>query len=1305
MKKSKSRLFSILLAFLVAMMSIMPSVSASKLSDSQGHWAQKAIERWNESGVVSGYGGQFRPNDHVTRAEFAMMINNIMKYIEKGSNPFTDVNSSKWYSESIIKLGTAGVLSGEGGKALPDQNITRQEAAVLISKAFGIPDSPSNSSATNFKDNKDIAAWAKQAVAALVSKKVIQGSPDGAFNPLAPLTRAEAVTMFNNFVQELISKPGEYSKDVQGNVVINSAGVILKDMKISGDLYIAQGVGEGEVTLNNVKIEGSVYVRGGGEHSIIFNSVDVNGALVVNKYNGKVRILATGNTSVSVTKLESGALLVTKELTGGGFETVEIPADLVAGQEIVLDGNFNKVVNHSETAQITVNGKIKELVAEVDTNISGKVTIDKVTTASGVSATVNNQPIPSTSGTSSGGGGSGGGGPGTATVSVTGVSINETNVSLVVGQTKQLTSTITPSSAANKTVTWSVADNSTNVVTVSQNGLLTAVGAGTKAIKVVTQDGNKSNQITVQVGKAPFKVALSKFEGAVINQSEALDNAVVTNSGKLSIQGSGSAAGQYHALITATAAMQQTVQPAGHFAYAIITLTDLAGNPITDTTGINASVTGATYSYQPVFGAGIADGYKAGSFILKLDAGNPEAIQHLNWTFTHSNYANTTFAIDYLPAGTAFIKGIQPITGEKNIGSVLTAGNVQYEGTPANNNVSYRWLRSDSADGSYSVIGGATGNTYTITAEDSNKYIRVEVTADQALVGGTAVSAAFGPIQKVLGASEVFAAIEAAYLSGNADRNNVISNLNLVTSLPEFPGVAISWTSNNQAVITNGGVVTRGEKDDQFVSLTVTLSGSITGTQTYELIVRAKGTDNVDIVGFVDPYFVDGYPQAFVKNGKISVRYKLNAPAEVYMVVNSINGLWESSVKAVLEGRAGPDNDIIYVDDWPYSKLESSGVNQLQEFDTGVNLGERTTRVEFVIRDTSRSYTSSAVTTILFDQETVSALDTFPPRANGYFVNDDLSAVYIYYNENIDLTSVPQATDFQLNYGTVNNVVLYNYHDQYGFINSYVKLLVSGIPLQQKNALRLSYTGTAIQDLSDAHNKAETFSDYSLAADDAQIKKVTISSDRNSMIVDILPGLNPSDNKQINLMDASRYMITVAGQNYVPSSVNYSYSVGNLSFKLKFDTPLPAGAASVKVNTSGIVDWSMDSYPGEISSQAITEIGAPGTPTASYAGGIITLTFASGFELGTSSSAVGFVLKVDGVEYALRGFIARTGWPNRNVRLFDLNDKYSSQFKAAIDSGSAIEIKYTKLNGSEFSQPSDSAGALLPDFGYITVTK
>jgi hypothetical protein len=1294
------KVFSLAIAVFILLSTVVVPVSAATFKDTQGHWAQDSMNKWNEYGVVKGYDGEFRPNDSITRAEFATMIDNIMKYVEKGENSFSDLNANQWYYNVFNKLNKAGVMNDVDGKALPNQNITRQEAAVMISKAFNIANS---SDSTSFKDEGKVAEWAKGSVNALVSKKIINGLPDGTFMPLAPLTRAAAVTIFNNFIQDLISKPGEYSKNVSGNLVVNSAGVILKDMKITGDLYISQGVGEGEVTLNNVEITGSVFVRGGGEHSVIFNSVDVKGSLVVNKYNGKVRILATGSTSVSVTKLESGALLVTKELVGGGFEVVEISAEILAGQDIVLDGNFNKVINQSTTANITANGKINELVAGVNTTISGNAVVNKVTTENGATATVNNNTAPPAAG---GNGGNVGGG---TIVAVTGVSIDQNNLSLVVKETKQLTAAVAPSNASNKKLNWKVEDDSTNVITINQAGLVTAIGEGIKTVQVTTEDGGKSARLTVKVSKPSMNFSLSKFEGARIEPGASIDDAIITNSSNLSIKAvveSVYKANYSEATIVAEKAMQQSVDPAGKYAYAVITLKDGEGHPIADTSGITARITGGGTNYEPEFGAGLAEGSKAGSFVLKINAGNPESIQRYNLTLSQNNYADTTIAIDYLPEGTAYLTSIEPVTGEKTIGSQISAANVHYEGTAANHNLTYQWLRSDKADGFYTVIEGATASKYELTNEDSGKYIRVLVYADYNQVGGSALSEPFGPIEKAVTNSEVFKAIEAAFLGSNENLNNIISNLNLMTSLSAFPGVTLTWETNNVAVISRDGVVTRDAKNDQFVELTVSLSGKATDTKVYPMIVRAKGTDNVDIVDFIDPYFVDGYPQAYVKDGTIWVRYKLNAPADVFMVVNAINGSWESSVKAVLEGHAGEDDYMIWVDEWPYFKVDSSKVNQVQEFNTGVTLKESSARLEFVIQDTGKSYTSSAVTTIQFDKETVDALDTYPPYSYSMYLNKDLNAIYIYYSEWIDLNSIPKTTDYTLNKGIVNNVTLYNYPDQWGAVSSYVKLEVSGITDANKESIQLSYTGNAIQDTTDAKNKEVAYTGRFVNRYDELIKAATITSDRKSMIVEIVPGWNPKDNHEM-MDNASLFSVNIENQgSYKPASANYSYSTNFISYRLTFDAPLPAGAATVKVNTTGIKNWTMDAYPNELVSEEVTELPAPGTPSAVYSKGEIQLTFADGFAFKDNTfNGAGLTLKVDNVQYALRGYIVRAGWTNKNVLVINLNDQYSSIFKDAVEAGSVIEIRYTKINGESADQFSDMGGALVPDFGNITVAK
>lgn len=86
------------------------------------------------------------------------------------------------------------------------------------------------------------------------------------------------------------------------------------------------------------------------------------------------------------------------------------------------------------------------------------------------------------------------------TVIPTGVTLNKTSTTLSIGGTEQLTATITPSNATNKTVTWS--SNNTNIATVSSTGLITAKAAGNATITVTTQDGNKTATCTVTVTPA-----------------------------------------------------------------------------------------------------------------------------------------------------------------------------------------------------------------------------------------------------------------------------------------------------------------------------------------------------------------------------------------------------------------------------------------------------------------------------------------------------------------------------------------------------------------------------------------------------------------------------------------------------------------------------------------------------------------------------------------------------------------------------------------------------------------------------------
>ena len=117
-----------------------------------------------------------------------------------------------------------------------------------------------------------------------------------------------------------------------------------------------------------------------------------------------------------------------------------------------------------------------------------------------------------------------------ANVAVTGVTVSPTEVTLGVGATQQLTPTVSPNNATNKTVSYS--SNATNVATVSSSGLITAVAAGNATITVTTQDGSKTATcaVTVTAPVAVSGVSLNKNSTSIeVGSTETLTATVAPN--------------------------------------------------------------------------------------------------------------------------------------------------------------------------------------------------------------------------------------------------------------------------------------------------------------------------------------------------------------------------------------------------------------------------------------------------------------------------------------------------------------------------------------------------------------------------------------------------------------------------------------------------------------------------------------------------------------------------------------------------------------------------------------------------------
>ncbi|WP_414544731.1 S-layer homology domain-containing protein [Nostoc sp. CCY0012] len=159
------------------------------------YWAAQFIQQLSQRGVIAGFpDGSFRPEEPVTRAQFAAMINNaFQKAPQRQAVNFVDVPSNFWAANAIRQSYTIGFLAGyPGNRFEPNQNIPRQQ--VLVSLANGLEYSPTNTQTTlqYFSDSFNIADWARSPIAAATERQIVVNYPNVQFlNPTATATRAQ----------------------------------------------------------------------------------------------------------------------------------------------------------------------------------------------------------------------------------------------------------------------------------------------------------------------------------------------------------------------------------------------------------------------------------------------------------------------------------------------------------------------------------------------------------------------------------------------------------------------------------------------------------------------------------------------------------------------------------------------------------------------------------------------------------------------------------------------------------------------------------------------------------------------------------------------------------------------------------------------------------------------------------------------------------------------------------------------------------------------------------------------------------
>jgi len=382
----KKLLSLILLLFMV--ISIMPvSVFAYSYKDmpDADHWSFNSLVKAIENKILCGYtDGYIYPGKYITRAELATIINRIFGSSEKASlSVYSDVKSNSWYYSDIAKAVAMGTLKGTGKNTIsPAAYITRQDAFIMLARALVLK--PEDKSVLDsFTDNKAVSDYAKTTLAAMVKAGYVSGS-NNKLNPKANITREEVASIIDKiFNTHIKSSEKEITGTYEGNVIISVSSVVLKNATISGDLIIGDGVGNGEITLDNVSVKGRVVIRGGGDHSIkILNKSGLGNVIVAKSSTGAVRVYCEDGAKVDLLQIEDGKDDV---LIEGSFNNVEVNYDT---EVILTNVDIASLSVNSEKSTVDIrSGKI----ATVSVNTSANLSIEKGTSVGELNLTTDSK--------------------------------------------------------------------------------------------------------------------------------------------------------------------------------------------------------------------------------------------------------------------------------------------------------------------------------------------------------------------------------------------------------------------------------------------------------------------------------------------------------------------------------------------------------------------------------------------------------------------------------------------------------------------------------------------------------------------------------------------------------------------------------------------------------------------------------------------------------------------------------------------------------------------------------------------------
>lgn len=186
----------------------------TKFEDIADHAARKEIVNLSNKGYVQGTTEtQFEPDKTIGRGEFITVLVRAMGLeANAAGNTYPDVPAGSELAGAVGAAQAAGLLQQlpiADGNLHPAAYITREEIALLLDHAVTFKGrnldwlASINNPYSGYTDLGSIQPWVRNAVERIVGLGIMEGSPDGAYQPAATVTRAQMTVILKHYLQTI----------------------------------------------------------------------------------------------------------------------------------------------------------------------------------------------------------------------------------------------------------------------------------------------------------------------------------------------------------------------------------------------------------------------------------------------------------------------------------------------------------------------------------------------------------------------------------------------------------------------------------------------------------------------------------------------------------------------------------------------------------------------------------------------------------------------------------------------------------------------------------------------------------------------------------------------------------------------------------------------------------------------------------------------------------------------------------------------------------------------------------------------